>query len=38
MPLPPLRDILEEYELVEADDRYRLLIDMASSSSRCPTH
>ena len=28
MPLPALRDILEEYQLVEAEDRYRLLIDL----------
>ena len=26
--LPPLNDILEDYELLEADDRYRLLIDL----------
>ena len=26
--LPPLKDILEEYELVDAEDRYRLLIDL----------
>ena len=26
--LPALKDILEEYELVEAEDRYRLLIDL----------
>ena len=24
--LPPLKEILEEYELVDAEDRYRLLI------------
>ncbi|MBA3668863.1 MAG: SufE family protein [Sphingomonas sp.] len=28
MTLPALRDILEEYQLVEAEDRYRLLIDL----------
>ena len=27
-PLPPLEDVLEEYELLEAEDRYRLLIDL----------
>ncbi|HEX4799869.1 MAG TPA: SufE family protein [Sphingomicrobium sp.] len=26
--LPPLSDVLEEYQLVEAEDRYRLLIDL----------
>ena len=26
--LPSLNDIFEEYELLEADDRYRLLIDL----------
>src|SRR3982751_4765056 len=28
MALPPLRDILEEYELLDGEDRYRLLIDL----------
>ena len=26
--LPPLTEILEEYQLVDAEDRYRLLIDL----------
>src|SRR5689334_12317477 len=26
--LPPLSEVLEEYQLVEAEDRYRLLIDL----------
>ena len=26
--LPPLTDILEDYQLVEGEDRYRLLIDL----------
>jgi cysteine desulfuration protein SufE len=26
--LPPLSEILEEYQLVDAEDRYRLLIDL----------
>jgi cysteine desulfuration protein SufE len=26
--LPPLSDILEEYQLVDTEDRYRLLIDL----------
>src|SRR5215218_10494208 len=28
MALPALKDILEEYQLVDAEDRYRLLIDL----------
>ena len=28
MPLPPLNDIYEEFELLEGEDRYRLLIDL----------
>jgi len=28
MPLPPLRDTLAEYEFLDAEDRYRLLIDL----------
>ncbi|MDL2341235.1 MAG: SufE family protein [Pseudomonadota bacterium] len=36
MALPPLRDILEEYELVEADDRYRLLIDLGQQLEPMP--
>ena len=28
MPLPPLSDILDEYELSDGEDRYRLLIDL----------
>jgi cysteine desulfuration protein SufE len=28
MPLPPVSDILDEYELLDAEDRYRLLIDL----------
>jgi len=26
--LPPLKEILQEYQLVDAEDRYRLLIDL----------
>ena len=36
MSLPPLRDILEEYELVEAEDRYRLLIDLGEQLEPMP--
>lgn len=36
MPLPPLRDILEEYQLVEAEDRYRLLIDLGQQLEPMP--
>ena len=36
MALPSLRDILEEYELVEADDRYRLLIDLGQQLEPMP--
>ena len=28
MALPPLHDIFDEYELLEGEDRYRLLIDL----------
>jgi len=28
VPLPPLNDIYEEFELLEGEDRYRLLIDL----------
>lgn len=28
MALPPLQDILDEYELLDGEDRYRLLIDL----------
>ncbi len=34
--LPPLSDILEEYELVEAEDRYRLLIDLGRQLEPMP--
>ena len=34
--LPPLKDILEEYELVEAEDRYRLLIDLGRQLEPMP--
>ena len=34
--LPPLRDILEEYQLVDAEDRYRLLIDLGRSLEPMP--
>jgi cysteine desulfuration protein SufE len=34
--LPPLREILEEYELVDAEDRYRLLIDLGRQLEAMP--
>ena len=33
---PPLTDILEEYELVDAEDRYRLLIDLGRQLEPMP--
>ncbi|MES2136213.1 MAG: SufE family protein [Pseudomonadota bacterium] len=34
--LPPLQEILEEYELVDAEDRYRLLIDLGRQLEPMP--
>ena len=34
--LPPLHDILEEYQLVDAEDRYRLLIDLGRKLEPMP--
>jgi cysteine desulfuration protein SufE len=34
--LPPIADILEEYRFVEAEDRYRLLIDLGKSLEPMP--
>ena len=34
--LPPIKDILEEYELVDAEDRYRLLIDLGRQLEPMP--
>ena len=34
--LPPLSEILEEYQLVEAEDRYRLLIDLGKQLDLMP--
>ncbi|WP_206367438.1 SufE family protein [Sphingomonas sinipercae] len=36
MTLPPLADILEEYELLDGDDRYRLLIDLGQQLDAMP--
>lgn len=36
MPLPPLKQILEDYQLVEAEDRYRLLIDLGRQLESMP--
>ena len=34
--LPPLQDILDEYELLEGEDRYRLLIDLGRELEPMP--
>ena len=34
--LPPLQDILDEYELLEGEDRYRLLIDLGRELDPMP--
>ena len=34
--LPPIEDILDEYELLEGDDRYRLLIDLGRKLEAMP--
>src|SRR5438270_11484286 len=34
--LPPLSEILEEYRLVDAEDRYRLLIDLGRQREPMP--
>src|SRR6478609_9697235 len=34
--LPPLSEILEEYQLVDAEDRYRLLIDLGRKLEPMP--
>ena len=36
MSLPPIQDILDEYELVEGEDRYRLLIDLGRKLEAMP--
>lgn len=36
MPLPALPDIREEYEFLDADDRYRLLIDLGRDLEPMP--
>src|SRR5256885_4749312 len=36
MSLPPLKDILEEYQLIDAEDRYRLLIDLGRQLEPMP--
>src|SRR3954469_4666143 len=36
MPLPALKDILEKYQLVDAEDRYRLLIDLGRQLEPMP--
>jgi cysteine desulfuration protein SufE len=34
--LPPVHEIIEEYQLVEAEDRYRLLIDLGRQLEPMP--
>lgn len=34
--LPPITDVLEEYQLVDAEDRYRLLIDLGRQLEPMP--
>jgi cysteine desulfuration protein SufE len=36
MPLPALTDILDEYEFLDPDDRYRLLIDLGRDLEPMP--
>ncbi len=34
--LPPIKDVLEEYQLVDVEDRYRLLIDLGRQLEAMP--
>src|SRR4029079_16692318 len=34
--LPPIKEVLEEYQLVDAEDRYRLLIDLGRQLEPMP--
>jgi cysteine desulfuration protein SufE len=36
MSLPPIQDIFDEYELLEGEDRYRLLIDLGRKLEEMP--
>ena len=36
MPLPSLQDILDEYEFLDGEDRYRLLIDLGKQLEPMP--
>jgi cysteine desulfuration protein SufE len=36
MPLSPLQDILDDYELLDGEDRYRLLIDLGRELEPMP--
>ena len=36
MPLPPLQEILDDYELLDGEDRYRLLIDLGKQLDPMP--
>lgn len=36
MPLPPLQDILDDYQMVDGEDRYRLLIELGQALEPMP--
>ena len=36
MPLPPLQEILDDYQMVDGEDRYRLLIDLGQMLDPMP--
>ncbi|HKX92323.1 MAG TPA: SufE family protein [Sphingomicrobium sp.] len=36
MPLPPLQDVLDDYRLLDGEDRYRLLIDLGRELDPMP--
>ena len=36
MPLPPLQEILDDYDLLDGEDRYRLLIDLGRQLEPMP--
>ena len=36
MPLPPLQEVLDEYEFLDGEDRYRLLIDLGKQLEPMP--
>ncbi|HEX2802960.1 MAG TPA: SufE family protein, partial [Sphingomicrobium sp.] len=36
MPLPPITDVLSEYEFLDPEDRYRLLIELGRKLEPMP--